>query len=104
MNESLSFRNSKLLREVSTADAIYLRFPEHTHHPYDLIQIFEADTKFLRDAMHGISIFHNIYSIRFGSLFLLALQVDDISFHQGIITLQVVVLHKFLPTNIKFVT
>ncbi len=35
MNESLSFRNSKLLREVSTADAIYLRFPEHTHHPYD---------------------------------------------------------------------
>lgn len=47
MNESLSFRNSKLLREVSTADAIYLRFPEHTHHPYDSSYTdFEADTIF----------------------------------------------------------
>lgn len=51
MNESLSFRNSKLSREkkadlfpdgetpvsrcFSIAGAIYLRFPEHTRHPYD---------------------------------------------------------------------
>ena len=35
MNESLSFRNSKLLREVSIADANGLLSPEHTHHPYD---------------------------------------------------------------------
>ena len=54
--------------------------------------------------MHRIAVFHNIYSMRLGCFLLFTLQIDDISVHQSIITLQVVILHQFLPADIKFLT
>ena len=55
MNESLSFRNSKLLKEVSIANAIYLRFPEHTHHPYDSSMLRKVGTPILK-ALENITL------------------------------------------------
>ena len=46
-----------------------------------LIQVFEPDTVFLGNAMHGITVPHHIYSMRFGGFLLFGFQIDDVSFH-----------------------
>ena len=58
-------------------------------------------TVLLRNGMHGVAIFHDVNRIPLRSFLFLTFQINDITRLQRIILMQVIVLHKLLPTDIE---